>query len=90
MTTKIYESDDNDESTKTVFKLCDRITDAIDEFARDRRPPLEVGEVLSALFTVLITSAQSSPGYDRDGFVSAFTHSLISATTDHEPRAFDA
>jgi hypothetical protein len=74
--TKIYESDDNDEHTKVVFQLCDQIMEAIDAYAKQNRShPLEVGEVLSALFTVLITSAQRSPGYDREHFIDTFTHS---------------
>lgn len=46
----------------TIERLCDVLLEAIEEFSEDNR--LTTGEVMGALFSVMVMSAKASPEYN--------------------------
>jgi hypothetical protein len=71
--------DMNEAEINNIFGTVEAITNAINAYAyhiRNSEHRLEVGEVLSALFTVMVTSAQANPEFDADEFIASFTENL--------------
>lgn len=60
-----------------TIELFAAIIDAIDEYAEEQS--LSVGTVLSALFSVMITTAMSSPNYNREEFLAALAQNVTGA-----------
>ncbi|HTD28889.1 MAG TPA: hypothetical protein VK660_05825 [Xanthomonadaceae bacterium] len=73
-------------TVKNVCGLIDAIIDTIDTFSvQHRDTPLEIGEALSALFTVMMHTARSSPAFDLDDFAEAFNENIRNANVYSRP-----
>ena len=72
----------DDENDPMVEQIGEALIDAIEAFAETCDRPLMTGEVMGALFGVLMTTAQSSPRWDREKFVAQITSRMRDAMGD--------
>jgi len=64
-------------SDETIAQLADKLLDTIDAFSRRTR--LTTGEVMTALFALMVQSAKASPNYDPDQLVRDVTDKIRDA-----------